>query len=250
LRAVDLLLLGLVGLGGGLAGSIAGIASLVVYPSLLALGLPPVAANVTATVANVFGGVGSSVGSRAELTGQRRRVRRLGVICALGGVSGGALLLASSSATFERVVPWLVGAASVAIVSRPPARRATAGPDDPRLLTVVAFLVAVYGGYFGAAAGVLMLAALLLLTPESIARATGTKNVIMTCANGVAAIAFMAFGPVRWDAVIPLSVGFLAGGRIGPLVVRRMPVGPLRLVIAACGLGLAVHLGLDAYGLG
>jgi hypothetical protein len=74
------------------------------------------------------------------------------------------------------------------------------------------------------------------------------KNLLLGLANAVAAVAFVAFGPVRWSAAIPLAAGFLVGGRLGPILVRRAPAGPLRAVVACAGLGLAVHLALDAYG--
>jgi hypothetical protein len=109
------------------------------------------------------------------------------------------------------------------------------------------FLVTVYGGYFGAAAGVLLLALLLIATGEPLARRNAMKNLLLGLANAVAAVVFVVFGPVRWSAVLPLAVGFLVGGRLGPLVVRRAPPGPLRAVIACAGLALAVHLGVDAY---
>ena len=109
------------------------------------------------------------------------------------------------------------------------------------------FLITVYGGYFGAAAGVLLLALLLSVSGESLARSNAMKNLVLGLANAVASVAFIAFGPVRWSAVVPLAAGFLVGGRLGPLVVRRAPAGPLRVLIACAGLGLAVHLGLDAY---
>jgi hypothetical protein len=73
------------------------------------------------------------------------------------------------------------------------------------------------------------------------------RNLLLGSANAVAAVAFVAWGPVRWSAVVPLSAGFLAGGRLGPIVVRKVPAAPLRILIACAGLGLAVHLGLDAY---
>ena len=114
-------------------------------------------------------------------------------------------------------------------------------------LSVGVFLVAVYGGYFGAAAGVLLLALLLIASGETLARSNAMKNLLLGLANAVAAVAFVAFGPVRWSAVVPLAVGFLVGGRLGPIVVRKAPAGPLRVLIAAAGLGLAIHLGLDAY---
>jgi uncharacterized protein len=239
----------LAGFGGGLTGSVAGLASLVSYPALLAVGLPPVTANVTNTVALVFSSIGSVSGSRPELIGQRRLAWRLGAIAIAGGVSGGALLLATPSSAFSLIVPWLIGVASLGIlVRRNPARPAPTELHRPTwVLTAGVYLVAVYGGYFGAAAGVLLLALLLLSTGEPLARSNALKNLLLGLANGVAALAFVAFGPVRWSAVIPLAAGFLLGGRLGPNIVRKAPPGPLRALIAGAGLALAVHLGLDAY---
>jgi uncharacterized membrane protein YfcA len=237
----------LTGLGSGLAGSVAGIASIVAYPALLALGLSPVSANVTSTVANVFGGLGSSVGSRPELTGQRPRLRRLVTACVAGGAAGSALLLLTPGHIFARVVPWLIGTASLGALFRPASSPAAPGRRDPASLAAAAFAVAVYAGYFGAAAGVIMTVAVVHLAGETIPRATGTKNVTMMAANVVAAVAFAAFGPVHWVSVAPLAAGFLAGGRLGPLAVRRAPDRLLRCLIAAGGVALAVHLALHAY---
>jgi hypothetical protein len=239
----------LAGFGGGLVGSVAGLASLVSYPALLAAGLPPVSANVSNTVALVFGGVGSVSGSVVELRGQRAQARRLGAIAIAGGMCGGLLLLATPSGAFVRIVPWLIAGASLAILirRRPGGPMPAEGHRPTWALSVGVFLVAVYGGYFGAAAGVLLLALLLIASGETLARSNAMKNLLLGLANAVAAVAFVAFGPVRWSAVVPLAVGFLVGGRLGPIVVRKAPAGPLRVLIAAAGLGLAIHLGLDAY---
>src|SRR5215813_12701787 len=105
------------GFGGGLVGSVAGLASLVSYPALLAVGLSPVSANVSNTVALVFGGVGSVSGSIPELRGQRSRARRLGAVAVAGGLTGGLLLLATPSDAFARIVPWLIGLASLGILA-------------------------------------------------------------------------------------------------------------------------------------
>ena len=241
--------LALAGIGGGLAGSVVGLASLVSYPALLAAGLPPVSANVSNTVALVFASVGSVSGSVVELRGQRVHARRLGAIALVGGTCGGALLLATPPGAFVRVVPWLIGGASLAILiqrapSRPPK---PAGARPTWALSAGVFLITVYGGYFGAAAGVLLLALLLSVSEESLARSAALKNLVLGLANAVASVAFIAFGPVRWSAVIPLAAGCFVGGRLGPLVIRRAPAGPLRVLIACAGLALAVHLGLDAY---
>jgi uncharacterized membrane protein YfcA len=242
--------LALAGFAGGLCGSIAGLASLVSYPALLAVGLPPVTANVSNTVALVFGTAGSLWGSRPELTGQRARARRLGCVAVAGGITGGVLLLATPATQFERLVPWLIGLASIGILIPPRPNRPSGAPVRRQAWALAAgiYLVAVYGGYFGAGAGVVMLALLLFVSTEPLPRSNALKNLLLGVANAVAALAFVLFGPVRWWAVVPLAIGFLAGGRLGPVVVRRTPAGPLRVVIACAGLGLAVHLGLDAYG--
>jgi uncharacterized protein len=243
---VELLLLLGAGLVGGLTGSIAGLASLVTYPALLAVGLGPVAANVTNTVSLVFSSVGSTLGSRPELKGQGHRVRTLALAAVGGGAVGATLLLLTPSDTFEKLAPWLIGIASLAILLRP---RVHAGePARPVALSAGVFLVAVYGGYFGAAAGVMLLALMLVATGDTLARSNALKNVMLGIANAVAAVAFALFGDVDWLAVLPLAAGLLAGGRLGPVVVRHSNATLLRGVIGVAGLGLAVKLGADAYG--
>ena len=118
MSAVEAIGLIFAGIGGGLTGSVAGLASLVTYPSLLAIGLPPVTANVTNTVALLFSSVGSVSASRPELVGQRRHVQRLAVAGVTGGALGGALVLLTPGDSFEKAVPWLIGLASLAILIR------------------------------------------------------------------------------------------------------------------------------------
>ncbi|MDA8046196.1 MAG: sulfite exporter TauE/SafE family protein [Actinomycetota bacterium] len=238
----------LAGFGGGLTGSVAGLASLISYPALLGVGISPISANVSNTVALLFNSVGSVWGSRPELAGQRVLARGLATVAAAGGIFGAALLLLTPGQTFERIVPFLIGAGSLALLI--PRRRhvVPTGHEKPRWeLAAGVFAIAVYGGYFGAAAGVIMLGVLLFVTGEPLPRSNAMKNLLLGLANGVAAIGFALFGPVRWGAVLPLAVGFLAGGRLGPVIVRRAPATPIRIGICVAGLGLAVHLGLDAY---
>ena len=226
-----LLLLG-AGLVAGLTGSIAGLASLVSYPALLAVGLGPVAANVTNTVSLVFSSVGATLGSRT-----------LAIAAMAGGAVGAALLLLTPSDTFEKLAPWLIGVASLAILLRPRVHPHEHG--RPAALTAGSFLIAVYGGYFGAAAGVMLLALLLVATGDTLARSNALKNVVLGIANAVAAIGFALLGPVHWAAVVPLAAGLLAGGRLGPVVVRHSDARLLRVLIGLAG--LALKLGADAY---
>lgn len=265
------------GVLGGLTGSVAGLASLFSYPALLAVGVPPVGANVTNTVALSFSTLGALVGSRPELEGQAPAVRRYAPLTIAGGAAGAGLLLATPPGAFELVVPFLVAGASVALLAQPRLQAAAAARRARRAVpeaagagtasrhpvvveatrapvrpgpTVVAgtVAVAVYAGYFGAAAGVVMLALLGAVLPESWLRVNALKNVVMGLANVVAAAAFAVFGPVDWPSVAPLSAGILAGSAVGPAIARRVPTPALRTGVALAALALAVRLLLDALG--
>jgi uncharacterized protein len=251
---LDAALLFAAGVAGGLTGSIAGLASLTTYPALLAVGIAPVPANVTNTVALVFNAIGSMWGSRPELKGQGPWLVRITPVAALGGAVGAALLLSTPAGGFEKIVPILLGLASAAIVLPRGRDAPPPGSNRPRRRTFVVvleaaaiFLICIYGGYFGAAAGVLLLALLLRAGHATLPHANAAKNVTLGAANLVAAVIFAAFAPVHWLAVIPLGIGCLVGSRLGPAVVRHAPAGPLRIAIGVAGLALAVTLGIEAY---
>ena len=239
------------GTAGGIFSTVVAIASLVTYPVLLALGVPPLAANMTNTVALVFTGAGSVAASRPELAGQGRRVLRLGIFTALGGAAGAAVLLLTPASTFTMVVPVLIGGASLVLLVQPRISLLTppAVMDTRRRLALGAalFAVAMYIGYFGAAAGVLLLVVLTAAISEPLVRVNAIKNAVNGMANGAAAACFAVFGDVRWNLVLPLAAGFLIGGWVGPKIARRVPAGMLRVLVSLCGLGLAAKLGISAY---
>jgi uncharacterized membrane protein YfcA len=243
------LLLFAAGIGGGLAGSVAGLASIATYPALLAVGLAPVTANVTNTMSLVFSSVGSVSASQPELRGQRATLRRLAVAGMLGGAAGGGLLLVTPSGSFELAVPWLVALGALSMFARRRLVDVAVAPvrREGRGVLAGTALIGVYGGYFGAGAGVLLLGLFLHATGEELPRANALKNTVLGLTNAVAAVTFAVFGPVRWSAVVPLGIGLFLGGRLGPVAVRRLPADGLRVAIAVAGLGLAVKLGLDAY---
>jgi uncharacterized membrane protein YfcA len=245
----DALVLLAAGTAAGLMSTVMSLASLVSYPVLLALGLPPLVANVTNTVSLTATAVGSAAGSRPELAGQQSRIRRFGAVTALGGAAGAATLLLAPAQTFQLVVPFLIAAASVLLIIQPRIKRLSARPDGERsiALNVALFGAAVYVGYFGAGGGVLLLAVLGVMVEETLARINALKNVISGLANFVATVGFAIFAPVRWSFVLPLAAGFLIGGWTGPKIVRRMPAAGLRIAVALAGVALAIKLGLDAY---
>ena len=237
------------GVGAGITGSTAGLASLVSYPALLAIGLPPVTANVSNTVGLIGSSIGAVSGSRRELRGQGPDIRRWLPASVVGGAIGAALLLLTPAGAFEDVVPYLVGAASVLLLASPKIRairanRTAVRPPGP-LVQFALFLGCLYGGYFGAAAGVMILALLLFATDKPLPTANALKNLLLGVANAVAAIGFVLFADVRWAASVPLGLGCVVGGLIGPAIVRRVPPTLMRWVIALAGFALAVTLWLD-----
>jgi uncharacterized membrane protein YfcA len=234
------------GVGSGLVGYAAGLASLVSFPTLIALGLTPLSANVTNSVALTGVTVGGLASAASELRTMRTRVVRFGVVGLVGGAAGAVLLLASPPGVFERIVPWLVALGSVVLLLRPWLLRMHANTDEhrPQVAALIG-VVSIYAGYFGAASGLLLLATLGAVVKESLSRIYALRTVISGAANLVAAVIFIGTGLVDWRSSIPLSIGSVAGSALGPPFVRRVPEAPLRVGVALAGLGLALKLFLD-----
>jgi uncharacterized membrane protein YfcA len=231
------------------AGVVAGTVNTVVGSGSL-LTFPTLVANVSNTLGLVPGGVSGAIGYRRELTGQRTRIRRLGLISIVGALLGAALLLALPSSSFERVVPYLVLVACGLVIAQPRLsarmiRQAALRP--PRLrphrgLDIGAFLTGVYGGYFGAAQGVILIALLGIFLDDHVQRLNALKNVVVAMVNATAALVFVIFAPVAYLPAVLLAVGSAIGGQIGATVGRRLPPNLLRLLIVLVGIGVAIKL--------
>lgn len=228
------------GLAAGTINTVVGSGSLITFPTLLALGYPPVVANVSNTVGLVPGSLSGAIGYRRELAGQRGRAIRLGTAAIAGGLTGGLLLLALPASAFERIVPVLILGSVVLIAIQPRLSRAMGdrraeGVEHTVPLVVTIFLTGIYGGYFGAGMGVIMMALLATFLPDGLQRLNGLKNVLAVLINGVAAVLFIAVAPVAWPPAIFLAIGAITGGQIGALVGRRLPSSVLRLAIIVVG---------------
>ena len=246
---LHLAFLALAGLAAGVLGTAGGITSLIAYPALLAVGIPPLSANVTNSIALLGSGLGSTLGSRPELRGHGATLRRWAPVGVVGAVAGALLLLATPPGVFAWIVPFLVAGAGVLLLAQPRITRWHAARERPIGTPAVAAAilgVTIYDGYFGAGSGVLMIAVVLILIDHELARANALKNVLLFIADLLPAVLFALAGPVVWAAVLPLGLGALAGGLIGPRVMRRAPVRVVRIAIAALALGLAVWLFLQA----
>lgn len=233
------------GTAAGAINALAGGGSLVTFPTLLALGYPPVLANVTNTVAAFPGYVGGAWGYRAELRGQRRRILVLGIVTAVGALIGSALLLTGSDDTFRAVVPWLILLSTLLMAVQPAISRLIAQPDGPERLTwasIGELGVGVYGGYFNAGLGIMMLGVMGMTLNDGIQRLNALKSVMSAIASVVSLVFFVAFATVAWPAAIIMAISGLVGGWIGARVGRRIPPTPLRWSIVAFGLVLFVVL--------
>lgn len=241
----------LAGATAGLVGSAGGITSLVSYPALLAVGLPPLTANVVNNVALVGCWPGSALASRPELQGKGHWLARWTLVAAAGGAAGAALLLSTPSGVFARVVPFLVLLGALALACEPQItawRDRRGAQTHPATLPVVLVALSLYNGYFGAGSGVMVLTLMLVLVEPHLPIANALKNMLIGASSLAAATILVGFGPVDWSAVLPLAAGMLAGSRVGPVVARRLPPGLLRWLIVALGLALAVDLWLNPGG--
>jgi len=235
------------GFAAGTINTIVGSGSLITFPTLLLLGYPPVAANVTNTVGLVPGALSGSIGYRRELPPRGRWFFTLAGAAIAGGLTGGVLLLALPSTTFEVVVPYLILLASGLMAAQPYLARAVVarrgiGRGQDLLLIALVFLTSIYGGYFGAAQGVLFITFLSIFQPGDLQRSNAVKNVLALLTNAIAAALFILIAPVDWAAAALLAVGAIVGGQVGAFAGRRMRPGLLRWVVVIVGVIVALKL--------
>lgn len=248
---LDALLITAAGFGAGAINAVVGSGSLITFPTLVALGYPPVLANVSNNIGLVPGSLSGVHGYRRELQGQRQRLLRLAPASAVGALLGAALLLVLPSSVFERVVVVLIAVALVLVVVQPrlaarlAARRAARrGPPRHVSLPLFALVAAtgVYGGYFGAAQGIVLIAVLGIFLDDELQRLNAAKNVLALTVNLVASFVFIATTSVDWAVVSLIAVGSIVGGQVGARVGRRLPQQVLRAVIVVIGLVALVRL--------
>jgi uncharacterized membrane protein YfcA len=233
---------------GFLAGAVNGVAgggSLISFPALLALGYPPLTANVTSALSTLPGYAGGLAGYRDELSQIRGRISRLAVVSVAGAACGSLILLTAPAGHFEAVVPFLVLvsvlalAAQSAVARRLTQARAAGGGVG---LLAAQFVVSMYGGYFAAGLGVMMLAVLGAFLNEDLHRLNALKGALSLVVGSVATLCFTAFGPVQWLPAAVMSLAGLAGGRSGVMLARRVSPDNLRRIVVGIGLVLSVAL--------
>jgi uncharacterized membrane protein YfcA len=230
------------GLVGGIVNAIAGGGTLVVFPALVAVGLPAMLANATNAVALCPGYFASIVAQRRDLAGQRKRALAILPAAAVGGIGGALLLLATGESAFEIAVPFLLlfAAALVGVQDRVRSWiRSRTGARAERWVALPIGLAAMYGGYFGAGLGVIVIGALAVTVDEPLARITALKQTVSLVANCAAASVFVATGTVAWPAAGAAAIGALVGGWLGGAIASRVPARALRWTIVLFGTAIA-----------
>ncbi|MCL6437834.1 MAG: sulfite exporter TauE/SafE family protein [Rubrobacteraceae bacterium] len=229
----------------GALNAAAGGGSLISFPALLWVGYPPIVANVTNNVSAVPGYVGGGWGYRRYLSGQKGRIIPLSIASTVGSAIGVFLILKSSRAQFEGVVPFLVLLACALLAVQPYVGKLLARFQKRRStrpgLGVLAAqtLAAVYGGYFGAALGVAVLALLGIAIDDSLQRINALKAFLQIVIGGVAAVGFIILTPVAWGAVAIVAPASIVGGRFGAWAAQRLSDRVLRIAIVIYGVAIA-----------
>jgi uncharacterized protein len=248
----------------GVMNAIAGGGTLLTFPALVGLGISPIVANATSTVALWPGAVSSMWGYRGELSGARQWAIGFAAPSLVGGGIGAWLLLRTPPSRFAALVPWLVLGATALFMLQPLVvraiqRRRVAEVEHQHSLTATAdhtatgrlpslgvmlwqLVVGVYGGYFGAGVGILMLAVLGFMGLTNIHRMNGLKNWGGLCMNAVAALTFAFSSLVSWPIALGMAAGSIGGGYVGSRAAQRTPQRYVRRAVVIIGLGGGIWL--------
>jgi uncharacterized membrane protein YfcA len=227
----------------GAINAVAGGGTLISFPVLVWLGVPPITANATNTVALWPGSLASAWGYRQELRDADRSLASLMVPSLAGGILGAILLHNTPSELFDRLIPILILFATLLFMAQEPIQRRLNLAHTHRWWALVfQFAVGIYGGYFGAGIGILMLAALSLLGYTHVHQMNGVKSLLAVGINGIAAVYFILAGLVIWDDAAVMAAGAIAGGIGGAMLARRSSHKTVRRLVVVIGFAMALSL--------
>ena len=226
------LLLFAAGVAGGAVNAVAGGGSFIVFPSLLLVGVPPVAANATTAAALWPAGIASTVAYRKDLQSDRRSLVVLSIASAIGGALGAMLLLRTSDQTFTKILPLLMLGASAVFTAGPRlSQRRKAGHLSLATGAFVQLLISSYGGYFGGGMGILMLATFTLMGMTNLHSMNGLKTVLGVFINGAANIAFFVAHKVVVSVALPVAIGSIVGGFGAAALARKLDPKKVRKLV-------------------
>ena len=242
------MILGFAAVAAGAINALAGGGTLITFPTLLALGVPPITANVTNTVALCPGFMGGILAQLKDLSGQKRRFWKFLSASMIGGVIGSILLLRTGERSFMAIVPFLILGASCLLAVQGVIRmwlvrrsvKADAKPRSETWALILVGLAAIYGGYFGVAMSVVVLSLLGLLINDSLTRLNAIKQTVAFGANGAAAVLFIFSGRIAWTIALVMAAGALIGGTLGGRLAGHIKPDALRWTVVSIGIALAI----------
>lgn len=247
------LLIVLGGFAAGAVNAMAGGGTFFSFPALLAVGVPPVMANASNSVALWPGSLASAWAYRTELARFKSYLLPMGLASLAGGVAGGLLLLAAGDARFSALIPWLLAFATLlfafssqisAQVQAWRTRRAAPGAspsDTPQSGWVVQLLVSVYGGFFGAGMGILMMASMAIAGHKDVQEINALKNLLSSIVHSVTVVTFVAAGAVSWQHTLVMLAAASLGGYWGARVARSLQGPWLRCTVIGVGVALTLY---------
>ena len=242
---VSMLYVAAAAIAAGAINAVAGGGSLITFPTLVAVGLSPVTASITNTVALCPGYLGATIAQRHDLAGQGKRAAMLLPVGVLGGIAGAILLLSTDEGAFDFAVPFLLLFAALLVGTQDKIRTLMFDrvkvPRAEALAVLPVAAAAIYGGYFGAGLGVMILAALGAIIGDELVRLNALKQAVSLAVNVTAALAFViwAHDSVDWTVTAVMAGAALAGGATGGAVASRIPARVLRLLIVVLGITVA-----------
>jgi uncharacterized protein len=244
----DLLIAALAAVGAGAVNALAGGGTLISFPVLVAVGVPPVAANVTNAIALCPGYFGATIAQLPNLKGQRAQLLLLVPVAVIGGLIGGIILLHTGERTFTALVPWMILAASLLLAIQEPVKkfvsRRLSNPSHKHHAMALSALpiaaAAIYGGFFGAGMSVMLLAVLGLTLDDTLTRLNALKQVLAFSVNMAAAVFFLFSNQVVWSAAAVMAIGALIGGALGGKLAGRLSPAALRWTVVVAGTCIAV----------
>jgi hypothetical protein len=243
------------GLVGGVANAIAGGATLITFPAMLASGIPPIIANASNAVAVTPGHFIAAIADRERIPAFDRRFLLLIVLSLIGAAIGAVLLLVTTARTFILLVPLLVGAATLIFAFSRQIQEAIQGSKrsgrkrsgrrrrkSRGLLGEILILPAtIYGGYFGGGLGVMLLAMLGVMGIRDVRAANVMKNLLATAVSAVTIAIFIAKGVVDWPHTLVMLVGAACGGFLGGWLVRVLSPAAVRATVIAAGTVITLY---------
>lgn len=247
--ALTLVLVAGAALIAGAINAVAGGGSLVTFPTLVAVGLSPITASITNTVALCPGYLGATLAQRHDLAGQGRRAAHLLPVAIVSGVAGAYLLLHTEEGQFDAVVPFLLLFAALLVALQNRIRKLLFGSDRPHRSEIYAILpvtfAGIYGGYFGAGMGVIILAALGIVFTDNLIRINALKQAVSFFVNISAAVVFFGSSRVDWPVAGVMFAASLVGGIVGGTLTSKIPSDTLRWIVVT--LGVVASIGYYVY---